>query len=223
MRRTILTTLVIIALGFLATPALAGGWATVRLDQPPGDVPAGTPWRFGFTVLQHDVTPNSDVTPVIHAINKATGEKVTATARQEGPVGHFVAELTLPAAGEWKWEITPEPFAGTSFETLRVVDESTSTLTGPSGAPAAPDQTATVEIDDGYAFQPFSLEVASGTTVTWINASSVAHTVMSDDLAFDDSGPIDPGSRFSATFDAPGTYHYRCGPHPDMKGIIVVK
>src|SRR5687768_2625541 len=80
-----------------------------------------TPWRFGFMVLQHDVTPNSDVTPVVRALHKETGEEITATGRQEGAVGHFVAEVTFPRAGEWKWSIEPLPYAETSFETLNVL------------------------------------------------------------------------------------------------------
>jgi plastocyanin len=46
--------------------------------------------------------------------------------------------------------------------------------------------------------------------------------VTGDDLAFDDSGPLVPGASFTATFDEPGTYRYRCGPHPQMVGEIVV-
>ena len=122
MRRTLSAIVVLAAFLLLAVPALAGGWATVRLDEPPGDLPTGQPWHFGFMVLQHDVTPNSDVTPVVRAIHLESGNEITATAEQEGPTGHFVAELTLPQAGEWSWAITPEPFAGTSFPALVVRD-----------------------------------------------------------------------------------------------------
>ena len=58
--------------------------------------------------------------------------------------------------------------------------------------------------------------------MTWVNHSDVAHTVTGDDLAFDDSGLIEPGDSFRQTFDEPGTYRYHCGPHPDMTGVIVV-
>ena len=58
--------------------------------------------------------------------------------------------------------------------------------------------------------------------MTWVNHSDVAHTVAGDDLAFDDSGLIEPGDSFRQTFDEPGTYRYHCGPHPDMTGEIVV-
>ena len=97
--RAITGVILIVALVTLTAPALAGGFAVVRLDEPPGEVLVATPWRFGFMVLQHDVTPNSDVTPVVRAVHKETSEEVTATGRQEGAVGHFVAEVTFPRAG----------------------------------------------------------------------------------------------------------------------------
>src|ERR671911_47204 len=123
------------ALVALSTPALAGGSAVVRLDEPPGDVLVATPWQFGFMVLQHDVSPNSDVTPVVRALHKETGEEVTATGRQDGAVGHFVAEVTFPRAGEWKWSIEPLPYGETSFETLTVLES--------LGAPSYPGRIVT--------------------------------------------------------------------------------
>lgn len=332
MQRSIVASLVILLLLAGATPVLAGGWAAVRLDAPPDDVRAGVPWRFGFMVLQHDVTPNSDVTPIVRAIHRESGEEVTTTAVQEGPTGHFVAELTLPQAGEWRWEIEPAPFAATSFESLTIVDPSgmapasyeASILDGAcanpgvvlaeldqvaaqplaagavttvfrlsvpasmvslddlgsqravqvsdgNGAPVAcgdvldpadgtaiaglrpvkdsglaglavlqavrdavvvtlyvlpleqaPEDAETIEILDDWLFSPAAIEATQGTTITWTNASPIAHTVTVDDLAFDDSGLIEPGASFSLTFDEPGTYHYRCSPHPGMEGVIVI-
>jgi plastocyanin len=349
LRRAVVGIVLIAALVTLSAPALAGGYAVVRLDEPPGDVLVATPWRFGFMVLQHDVTPNSDVTPVVHSLHKETGEEVTAIGKQEGAVGHFVAEVTFPRAGEWKWSIEPLPYAETSFETLTVLESSgalsyqaqivtgscadpgelafslgdvapqlmteksaalpiatgASTIDTPlpkllasehaigigtdqagavpvacgdiSGAAnaagdvvlglqlqtqsepnaeniglavlreegertavtlyllnpsrvgetseaalAAPEETVTVEILESWVFQPHSLEIPTGATVTWVNHSDMAHTVTGDDLAFDDSGLIEPGDSFRQTFTEPGTYRYHCGPHPEMTGVIVV-
>jgi len=344
LRRAVVGIVVTGALVASSAPALAGGYAVVRLDEPPGDVLVATPWRFGFMVLQHDVTPNSDVTPVVHALHKETGEEVTATGQQEGAVGHFVAEVTFPRAGEWKWSIEPLPYAETSFETLTVLDDldalrypaqivtgscvtpgdvafslgdiapvssteksalpvaiGVSTIDTPltqllttehaigigtdhpdpsavacgdiSGATSesgdvvlglhaknaenigvavlraegertvvslyllnsarigdtsqvalmAPEETLTVEILNSWVFQPHSLQIPAGATVTWVNHSDMAHTVTGDDLAFDDSGLIEPGGSFRQTFDEPGTYRYHCGPHPEMTGVIVVR
>jgi predicted lipoprotein with Yx(FWY)xxD motif len=73
-----------------------------------------------------------------------------------------------------------------------------------------------------FAFAPTSLTVSAGTTVTWTNADSTAHTVTADDGSFD-SGNLDPGKTFSFTFKTPGTYAYHCAIHPNMKATIVVK
>lgn len=94
----------------LVVPALAGGWTAVALDTLPTGTRAGTPLALGFVVRQHGVTPISNVSPVLKARNAATGETLQATARQEGPVGHFVVELTFPSDGDWRWSITPQPF-----------------------------------------------------------------------------------------------------------------
>ena len=72
-----------------------------------------------------------------------------------------------------------------------------------------------------FAFEPATLTVPVGATVTWTNAGSRPHTVTADDASFD-SGRLDPGEQFSQTFDQPGTFTYFCGFHPDMQGSIVV-
>src|SRR4051794_30997151 len=82
------------------------------------------------------------------------------------------------------------------------------------------DAGSTVQVVD-FAFEPGTLTVPAGTTVTWTNAGSRPHTVTADDGSFD-SGRLDPGEQFSQTFDQAGTFTYHCGFHPDMQGSIVV-
>src|SRR5215217_3160484 len=72
-----------------------------------------------------------------------------------------------------------------------------------------------------FAFEPGTLTVPAGTTVTWTNTGNRPHTVTADDGSFD-SGRLDPGEQFSQTFDQPGTFAYHCGFHPEMQGSIVV-
>src|SRR5829696_1777671 len=79
---------------------------------------------------------------------------------------------------------------------------------------------AAVTIVD-FAFQPASLEVPAGTTVTWTNSGAAPHTVTADDGAFD-SDRLAPGATFSQTFDTAGTFTYHCEIHPQMTGTIVV-
>ena len=238
-RRTFLGLLATILFVSLTGPAIAGGYAVVRLDEAPTGVRAGVPWEFGFMVLQHDVTPNSDVLPVVRAAHRESAEEVSAIGVQEGAVGHFVAELTLPRPGEWKWSIEPQPYAETSFPTLMVATETAgdlwpaslllldfrnSRLTGEPSVEASdrPDGVREVEIVDAWAFTPYSLEIEVGTSVVWINESKATHTVTGDALAFQDSGPLAPGQSFTAAFHEPGAYRYHCAPHPGMVGEIVV-
>jgi plastocyanin len=73
----------------------------------------------------------------------------------------------------------------------------------------------------GFAFDPAQLTVPVGTTLTWTNADSFAHTVTSRDAGFD-SGSLANGASFSHTFDAAGTFTYVCAIHPSMTATVVV-
>lgn len=82
------------------------------------------------------------------------------------------------------------------------------------------DTTVTIQ---NMAFTPDSMVVHTGTTITWKNADSVAHTVVeTDGKQGPDSSSIAPGSSYSFTFTAAGTYHYHCSIHPSMTGTITV-
>lgn len=83
-----------------------------------------------------------------------------------------------------------------------------------------PNSTTTVNIHDGT-FDPAQLNVGPGTTVTWTNGDTEAHTVTADDGLFD-SGVIEPGQSYSTWLGGSGTVAYHCELHPDMKGSVVV-
>jgi plastocyanin len=76
-------------------------------------------------------------------------------------------------------------------------------------------------------FLPSTLTVPAGTTVTWTNDDSAAHTVTSGQDAtpdgFFDSSLFLAGKTFSYTFDEPGEYEYFCFVHLWMKGEVVVE
>jgi len=86
-----------------------------------------------------------------------------------------------------------------------------------SGGSAAP----LVAIRD-EAFQPATITVKAGTTVSWVNKDDDPHTVTSDTPSFDSSG-LDLDAKFSHTFRTPGRYAYHCAVHPFMRGIVIVK
>lgn len=110
-----------------ATAALAGGWAVITLDNPPGEIHAGEPWRLGITVLQHGETPvhrldpRSPIEPLLVA-EHPSGRRVEVMATPTEELGHFVFEVNFPVEGDWAWTIYPNPLAGeTVLEPLTVL------------------------------------------------------------------------------------------------------
>ena len=139
MYRTICRLTLVLALFGLLTPTThAGGVATVHLDAPPEKVVAGVPYRIGFMVMQHDITPVNLEDVVVTATHRETGDAYQVAAEQEGETGHYIAELVFPIAGSWKWMIIPAPFAGTSFESLMVYDSAASADDAVTGSAAHP-------------------------------------------------------------------------------------
>ena len=78
----------------------------------------------------------------------------------------------------------------------------------------------TVMIED-FSFQPSTLTVPVGTTVTWHNQGRLDHTVTGDTNGMFDS-KVSPGTDFSFLFSTPGTFNYHCSIHTSMHGTIVV-
>jgi hypothetical protein len=84
----------------------AGGWATITADPGnPSQPNAGEAFTFGFTVLQHGVTPAGWVGATLVLVNSSTGERIEAKATGQGPDGHFVATVTPTSAGYWTWQV----------------------------------------------------------------------------------------------------------------------
>ena len=98
----------------------------------------------------------------------------------------------------------------------------------PSATPSPGGASSPVSIPTGAstlgrsAFMPDALTVPAGTTVTWTNTDSVAHTSTSDAKGWD-SGIVGPGQQFSVSLQTPGTYSYHCAIHPGMIGTVVVQ
>jgi plastocyanin len=96
----------------------------------------------------------------------------------------------------------------------------------PSPTPDGASQAVTIptgaEVLGDRAFAPDQVTIVPGTTVTWINTDSVAHTSTSNSSVWS-SGSVAPGSRYSFTFETPGTFAYHCSIHPGMVGTVVVR
>jgi len=85
-------------------------------------------------------------------------------------------------------------------------------------ADAPPDRSVAIQ---RFLFTPGTIRIRAGQTIEWVNRDAVVHTVNAENAAFQ-SGAIQPGSSWRARFDRPGRYPYYCGPHPFMKGVVVV-
>ncbi len=72
-----------------------------------------------------------------------------------------------------------------------------------------------------FAFDPATLTITTGTTVTWTNNDTASHTVAGDDGSWG-SKSLAKGDTFSFTFTQAGTFSYHCGVHPSMKATITV-
>lgn len=95
----------------------------------------------------------------------------------------------------------------------------TGTATPTNGGPV----TGHVVMISNFAFAPAALTTKVGTTVTWTNKDSEAHTVTSQGAGGPlSSAALDTGQSYSYSFTRPGTYHYLCTIHPFMVATVTV-
>jgi plastocyanin len=96
----------------------------------------------------------------------------------------------------------------------------------PTTAPASPTAvsgSAAVTIQN-FSFSPQVITVKVGTTITWTDKDSTAHTVtsVSGPTSFN-SGSLTPsGGTFQFKFSQAGTYSYHCMIHPSMTATVIV-
>jgi plastocyanin len=92
---------------------------------------------------------------------------------------------------------------------------------GGSGESSEPVAATEVEMVKSYRFDPKTIEVEAGATVTWTNEDNFTHTVQVDGQ---EDHKVERGDRVSITFDTAGTYDYVCTLHSkDMDGTVIVK
>jgi plastocyanin len=75
----------------------------------------------------------------------------------------------------------------------------------------------------GIKFNPASVTVSAGDTVTWTNDDTVGHDVTGDGFKSGDPGAMQNGDTFEHAFDKAGTFDYVCTVHPGMAGSVKVK
>ncbi len=113
----------------LAAPAFGGGWAVTTLDAVPDRFKGGHAYDIGYTIRQHGVTPVDLARTGIRITSDDPVRSITFDGRKDGPVGHYVVQVTFPAAGAWRWEALQDWFGPQPLGAVQVVAS--------SGAPAA--------------------------------------------------------------------------------------
>lgn len=96
----------------------------------------------------------------------------------------------------------------------------TNTNPGSTSSQGTSSQATNMVSIQNFAFNPDSITVKAGTTVTWQNNDSATHTVVIGTLASPD---LAPGDSYQHTFSTAGTYQYHCSIHPTMTGTVIVQ
>jgi plastocyanin len=92
-------------------------------------------------------------------------------------------------------------------------------LLGPAATAGAASSGVSIQ---NFSFQPSTVGVSVGDTVTWTQKDTgTQHTVTSDNGSFG-SGNLLAGQTFAHTFNQPGTFSYHCNIHPSMMGTVTV-
>ena len=155
------------------------------------------------------------------------GDEHTATSAGGGAIDSGVLapgatyEKTFSEAGSYAFLCM---FHSDMRGTIEVIGDAAPRVTptpAPTEAPAVPAlDAASVDIVD-LAFEPASVEVVAGGSVTWTNTGAVPHTATAEDASFD-SKALASRATFTQTFASPGTFAYICQIHPDMRGTVEV-
>jgi plastocyanin len=111
---------------------------------------------------------------------------------------------------------------GTSDSTGGITNPGGGTNPGTNpGTPSTPVSTLAVTVADNQ-FSPSSIQVATGSTVTWTWASGAStHNVTFNDGV--NSGDRSANASYTRTFNSAGTFSYVCTIHAGMQGTVLVK
>lgn len=75
----------------------------------------------------------------------------------------------------------------------------------------------------GYKFEPVEVSIKVGDSVRWTNHEKrTSHSVLFPAEGGLESERMFPDESWVRRFEKPGRYDYHCGPHPEMKGVVVV-
>jgi plastocyanin len=113
------------------------------------------------------------------------------------------ANKSVTAGGRRRW------LAATGLAAIAMAAAAGSTL--------AADETVSMM---DFEFDPATVTINVGDSVTWTNDGDAPHTATGDDF---DTGLVNPGDSDSVTFDTAGSFDYVCTLHPQMTGTVTVE
>ncbi|HEV2067110.1 MAG TPA: cupredoxin family copper-binding protein [Thermomicrobiales bacterium] len=208
--------------------------AALDANATPAASPAASPTADGAGNVVAESTTEvetslDDILAAEHAIN------VHESAEN---IQNYIAcgDLTGPATdGELRVELRELNGSGYTGE-AHLVDngDGTTTVTvtlmtagAAAGTPAAASgqgDAAAVEVDiQDFAYNPASVTIKAGQSVTWTNQDSAPHTATARDRDVLQSGTLNQGESYTQTFDTAGSYEYFCEFHPNMEGTVIVQ
>ena len=199
------------------TATSPAGQGTVDVQVRVSGVPSATSAADQFTFLLRLGDVNGDGS--VNAVDALCVLRIVATLPSTStcpspPPGNPCIATNEPSCPG----TPPSPTAVDALCILRAVAGLPATADCPALAVPA---THTVQIVN-FAFNPSTITIAAGDTVMWTNQpTSVTHTTTSDTGLWD-SGFLSPGSSFSFTFTAAGTFGFHCNIHTFMTGTITV-
>ncbi len=201
----------------------ASGDVPPPVDPPPAPAPAVSgdvqAVDFAFSPVNLTVPAGSTITWV------NTGVALhTATARNGSFDSGFLNtgdsySKRFDAPGTFEYFCTLHPdMVGTVIVTADDGSAPPPPITPPeSSAPGAAGDIAMLD----FVFDPVTLTVPLGASVTWVNQGAALHTATAEDGSFD-SGFLATGESFTMRFDREGSFPYLCTLHPGMTGTIIV-
>lgn len=225
---------------------------TVLAQDPGAGTQAPIGSGVALTLSQGPATATVAVPNLVGMQQNVADEMLTAlgltgsssTAASSAPKGEVIAQTpaagTSVASGAGVTMVNSDGSGATTSTappTPTTVTPTTATPTTvpPTTATTAPAGTTTTEsvattsttvVNEiaivNLAFEPASLTVNAGDTVTWVNQDTTAHDIVADDGSFD-SGNLAPSASFHFTFPTTGTVPYHCSIHPQMTGTVVVQ
>ncbi len=131
------------------------------------------------------------------------------------------------------YEVEVEVPAGLELATGQTARRSLTVAAGGSGnvefslvsLDGPPSDVVEIRLTGSFTFDPSEVTITTGTTVRWINDTSVLHTVTPRDHTEWERVELDQqGETFEHTFETAGTFDYFCEPHEStMQGTITVQ